>query len=146
MKLEKRKKLGLLLIVLVGVAGLYLYFDLRDFFGLTTMSLKTAEKAWGADEFSPEVFRIGSKEERASQVVSLIRSKRYIGEELATVKSELGQHDGYYNSDEIPAYILPDLNGSNWALVFVPGEQGKVRDVIIHKECCYRGILSLLFK
>jgi hypothetical protein len=130
----------------VGVSGIYLYFDLRDFLGFTTLSLSTAEKVWGIKEFIPERFKNGSKEERAAQTVNLIRSHQYIGKELKTVISELGPHDVYYNSDGIPDYSLGELKGSHWELVFLPDENGRVNRVIFHKECCYHGILNLFIR
>ena len=129
----------------IAVAG-YLYMDLRDFLGLTTLNVRTAERAWGKNEFAPEIFKNGSQKERASQIASLIRSKQYIGKKLKTVVSELGPHDAYYNSDEIPAYSLPLLNGDAWNLVFLPDDTGTVREVILHKECCYHGIFNLFIR
>jgi hypothetical protein len=127
----------------IAVAG-YLYMDLRDYLGLTTLSLRTAVSAWGNKDFSPENFRGRSQEQRALQVVHLIRSNRFIGKTIQMVTSELGPHDAYYNSDEIPAYTLPKINGDSWALVFLPDSSGTIQKIIIHKECCYHGILNLV--
>ena len=138
---KKRKILAVTFVL--AVIATYLYFDLKDFLGFTTLSPSSVEAAWGSKEFSPESFRTGSKEERASQVANLIRSKRYIGKELRTVISELGEHDSYYNSDEIPAYSLPELKGTHWHLLFLPNESGFVEEIIIRKECCYRGVFNL---
>ena len=146
MKKQRRKGKRILLAFIVIAVGGYLYMDLRDFLGLTTLSLSKAESAWGNTEFTPETFKNGSQEQRASQVVTLIRSKRYIGEKTQTVISELGPHDAYYNSDEIPAYSLAKINGNSWDLVFLPGDAGTIREVIIHKECCYHGPLNLFFR
>ena len=143
--MEKKRVFGLIALFVVA-SGIYLYFDLRDFLGLTTLSLTTAEKTWGTKEFSPERFKNGSKEERAAQTVSLIRSNRYVGNELKAVTSELGPHDGYYNSDEIPVYSLPELNGAHWEMVFLPDDKGRVSRIIIHKGCCYHGVLNIFFR
>ena len=126
----------------IGAAG-YLYMDLRDFLGLTTLNVRTAERVWGKNEFTPEIFKNSSQKERASQVASLIHSNRYIGKTIQTVISELGPHDAYYNSDEIPAYSLPKLKDDSWVLVFLPDQVGIVKEVIIHKDCCYHGVLNL---
>jgi hypothetical protein len=146
MEKRNRKRIWLIVALVTGASGIYLYFDLRDFLGLTTLSLTTAEKAWGTKEFNPERFKNGSKQERAAQTVSLIRSPRYIGQELKTVISELGPHDGYYNSDEIPDYSLGELKGAHWELVFLPDDNGRVNRIIIHKECCYHGIFNLFIR
>lgn len=142
----KKRKIQLVLALGVAALGIYLYFDLRDFLGLTTLSLKAAESAWGNKEFSQDNFRNGSLTERASQVVSLLRSHRYIGKPLQTVVSELGPQDSYYNSDEIPAYSLPELKGATYQLVFLPNESGTIEEIIIRKDCCYRGFLNIFIR
>jgi hypothetical protein len=143
---RKQKRIWLLVALFVGVSGIYLYFDFRDFLGLTTLSLADAERAWGTKEFNSKQFKNGSKQERAAQTTNLIRSHEYFGKDLKTVISELGPHDGYYNSDEIPDYSLGELNGDHWELVFLPDENGRVTRIIIHKECCYHGILNLFIR
>lgn len=144
--MKKRVRNRILIFSFLAAFGAYLYLDLRDFLGLTTLNLSAAESHWGSKPFSAERFKNGSQAERASEVADLIRSKRYIGEKMESVILDLGPHDAYHNTDEIPAYSLPEANGNAWTLVFLPNDTGVVRRVIIHKECCYRGILNLFIR
>lgn len=146
MKKQARNRIWLFTFLALGGLGAYLYFDLRDFLGLTTLSVGTAESRWGSKQFSAKTFKNGSPVERASEVADLIRSNRYVGEKMESVILELGPHDAYHNTDEIPAYSLPEINGDSWTLVFLPDDIGVVRRIIIHKECCYRGIFNRFFR
>lgn len=143
---KPRNRIWLFAFLAIGTSGAYLYFDLRDFLGLTTLSVGKAESYWGRKPFSAESFKNGSQSERAAEIADLVRSNRYIGKKIETVISELGPHDAYHNTDEIPAYSLPQINGDPWTLVFVPNDAGAIERVIIHKECCYRGLLNLFIR
>ena len=79
MKKQVRNRIWLFAFLAVGTVGAYLYFDLRDFFGLTALSPRAAESHWGSKQFSAESFKNGSQVERASEVADLVRSNRYIG-------------------------------------------------------------------
>ncbi|MBN8554787.1 MAG: hypothetical protein J0L93_05025 [Deltaproteobacteria bacterium] len=103
------------------------------------MDLEHAEKLWGKDLFSIEKFRTATTEERAKMSVSLIKSKNYIGKTIQEIKSELGPYTGYFFSDRIPAYQICEgwkKNKNTWNIVFLPGLNGKIKDVRIHKNCC----------
>jgi hypothetical protein len=93
---------------------------IRDFLGLTTLSVGAAESHWGRKQFFAENFKNGSQDERASEVGDLIRSNRYVGKQMKSVILDLGPHDAYYNYDHIPAYSLPEINGNAWTLGCVP--------------------------
>ncbi len=146
MKNRRNNRFRLLFFLAFGVFGTYLYFDFRDFLGLTTLSINAGESHWGNKPFSAESFKNGTQAERASAVADLVRSNRYIGKNVKTVISELGTHDTYHNTEGVPAYSLPEVSGNSWTLVFLPNDVGAIRRVIIHKECCYRGVLNLFLR
>ena len=104
------------------------------------MSSEKAEKKWGKEEFVPGKFRKGSEADRAKMVVSLLESKEFIGIGLQEVKLTLGEPDGYFQNDQIPAYFLtrPEKDKKEiWQVVFIPdSDWKKVKEVKIHKNCC----------
>lgn len=104
------------------------------------MSLEKAEKRWGKDPFIAEKFKSGNELARAKMAVSLISSKAYIDKPLSSVRKELGDPDGYFENDGIPAYIIsPESNTGKelWQIIFIPDEKWeRVKEVRIHKNCC----------
>lgn len=112
------------------------------------MDLKTAETKWGAKPFEAEKFKKGNKVVKASMAVDLIRSKIFVGKTFEEVKAVLGNYDGYFESDSIPAYIIdikkkPDKE--TWQVLFLPDKTGiHVEEVKIHKNCCdtYESIIK----
>jgi len=61
---------------------------------------------------------------------------------MLTVREALGVPDGYFFSDTILAYQIQKYSSNkkeSWQLIFVPDETGlKVKEVKIHKKCCYK--------
>jgi len=104
------------------------------------MSLEKAEKRWGSKAFDVKAFKKGDQKTRASMAVSLIKSKRYIGKPISFVRKELGNWDGYFETDGIPAYFIESSDtGSKetWEILFLPDQSGrKIKEVRIHKNCC----------
>lgn len=104
------------------------------------MSLSDASKRWGEKPFVAEQFRKGDEKTRASMAASLIHSKKYIGKTVETVLSELGDPDGYYFSETVPAYVIERKSKPKevWQLVFLPdSKKHLIEEVKIHKNCCY---------
>lgn len=106
------------------------------------MPLDQAQKKWGKTSFNAKKFKSGGESERASMVVDLIKSKKFIGKSLAEVRGQLGEPDGYFQNDAIPTYFLSspskDKKTDVWQLVFSPDKDFKnVKEVKIHKNCCY---------
>jgi len=100
------------------------------------MSIKKAEQLLGKNKFDVKAFQTGDYKIRAKMAVDLITSKYYIGKPFADVKKDLGGHDGYFENDAIPAYILTDKTSKVvWQLVFIPDDKWeKVRSVEIRKN------------
>lgn len=106
------------------------------------MPIEKAQQKWGNTSFDAKKFTSGGEAERASMVVDLIKSKKFIGKSLADVKAQLGESDGYFQNDAIPTYFISpsskDKKAEAWQLVFSPDKDFKlVKEVKIHKNCCY---------
>lgn len=113
----------------------------KDFLSRQTfMAAEAAEKKWGVQPFDEKKFKKGDQKTRASMAVSLLRSKKYVGKPFSIVRRDLGDWDGYFETDSIPAYLIesPSTGGKEaWQILFVPDKTGKnVAEVKIHKNCC----------
>ena len=100
------------------------------------MNIKKAEQLWGKEKFDIKTFQAGDYKIRAKMVVDLISSDHYIGKPFSDIKKDLGSHDGYFENDAIPAYILTEKNSKVvWQLVFIPDDKWeKIRIVEIRKN------------
>jgi hypothetical protein len=110
----------------------------KHFWRGDTMSAKQAEKKWGTSPFDAEKFK-NSRENRAKMTASALRSKSLIGKDRVQIREALGAHDGYYFTDMYPAYIVSDeskTGGDTWQLVYLLDGDYKVKEVILHKNCC----------
>lgn len=100
------------------------------------------EARFGNVSFDVATFRRGEIPKRASMAASLLKHKKsYLGRTFKSIREEFGQHDGYYFRDSIPAYLIqrgakyPD---ESWQVVFLPGDDGLVDDLVVHQNCCPR--------
>lgn len=124
---------------LVSASGVLAYAALKSHVIGATLSAQEAEKKWGSRFFDPTVFKEGSIEERAKMASDLLRKKQMKGLAMSAVRETLGDYTGYFWSDQIPAYLLNEgwKNDEDvWQLVFLPGSDGKVGDIVINKNCC----------
>ncbi|MBO9665768.1 MAG: hypothetical protein J7501_03030 [Bdellovibrio sp.] len=121
--------------VLCGIA----FAGVKHFWRGETMNLKQAEKRWGSESFDAQKFKTSSTNERAKMVVSIIKTKALIGKNRLEIRDLLGAQDGYYFTDMYPAYIIfedPKSDGETWQIVGLLDKEYKVKEVIIHKNCC----------
>ena len=101
------------------------------------MSAKEAQKKFGKKEFSKASFKSGAPNVRGEMTADLILKKHFVGKPLTVVTQELGAPDGYYENDQIPAYIISKKEKDIWQVVFLPDSEWKnVAEVLIHKNCC----------
>lgn len=111
------------------------------FFQSEFMKPSQAEKKWGIKSLDKDLFRKGDHSKRESMAVDIIKNKLYVGKQMKLVRQELGDPDSYFFSDTIYAYKIMPFPGENketWHLVFIPDENlEKVKEVKIHKKCCY---------
>lgn len=105
-----------------------------------TMTPIQAEHRWGKGTFSAEVFKKSSPDGRAKIAASLLRQKKqWIGKSLSGIKEVLGEESGHYFTDWIPTYLIEigkNDGDETWQIVFVPDNEYKVKDIIIHRNCC----------
>jgi hypothetical protein len=110
------------------------FLESQDF-----LHINEAETRWGTQKFSAEKFKSGSSSDRAKMTVSLIQSNHLNGKHSDAVKAELGPFTGYFWSEKVPAYILEEgwtRGKSTWQLVCLLNDDGTVKAVRIHKNCC----------
>ncbi len=112
----------------------------KSLLNLNFIATEAAAKKWGDIPFSPQVFKNAGEKKRASMVADLVRSKQFVGKRFSEIRQELGEWDGYFQTDSIPAYSIESANtGSKeaWLVVFLPDASGKkVGEIKILKECC----------
>lgn len=105
-----------------------------------TMSLEDVKAKWGievATDYSK--FKDSPYPLKAKMAYSIMNDKKLIGKSHKEIRDIFGPNDGYYFSDSVPTYIVQDGNGKDidtWQLVFKMSREGKLRKVIMHKNCC----------
>ncbi|MEQ1877595.1 MAG: hypothetical protein ABL958_13200 [Bdellovibrionia bacterium] len=109
------------------------------------MNASKAEKKWGVTTLDVDQFKAADLSKRAPMAVDIIKRNAFVGKNMKLVREELGDPDSYFFSDTIYAYKImpfPGENKENWHLVFIPDEKlEKVKEVKIHKKCCYKSPL-----
>lgn len=130
-------------IALLGIiSGIGIACLADSYFGATFMKIPDAEKKWGVLTLNTEQFKAGDLSKRAPMAVDIVKRSLYVGKSRKTVRQELGDPDSYFFSDTIYAYKIMPYPGENkeiWHLVFIPDDKlEKVKEVKIHKKCCYR--------
>ncbi len=113
-----------------------------SYFSANFMNTSDAEKKWGVLTLNAEQFKAGDMSKRASMAVDIVKRSLYVGKGRKDVRRELGDPDSYFFSDTIYAYKImpfPGENKESWHLVFIPDDKlEKVKEVKIHKKCCYK--------
>jgi hypothetical protein len=106
------------------------------------MSLKDAQKKWGIKVLDKDLFKNGDHTKRESMAVHIVVNQTFVGKPMKLVRTELGDPDSYFFSDTIYAYKIMPYPGEGkeiWHLVFIPDDKlEKVKEVKIHKKCCYK--------
>ncbi len=115
-----------------------------DYFGTKFINIIDAEKKWGSITLNTKEFKAGNLSKRAPMAVDIIKRSLYVGEDRKNIRKSLGDPDSYFFSDTIYAYKIMPFPGENkeiWHLVFIPDSKlEKVKEVKIHKKCCYKSI------
>lgn len=106
------------------------------------MTPKDAQEKWGSKSLDKELFKNGDHTKRESMAVNIVSRNLYVGKPMKLVRDELGDPDSYFFSDTIYAYKIMTFPGAKkeiWHLVFIPDDKlEKVKEVKIHKKCCYK--------
>jgi hypothetical protein len=133
---------------LVGIVGIVLLYCVVEANGKIDpmagrnemMSVESATKRWGKTQFDEAKFRAATAADRAKMAVDLVSRNPYVGMSPAELKIKLGEYTGYYWSHRIPAYLIEEgwaKKSDTWQIVFLLGMNGLVKEVKIHKNCCY---------
>lgn len=136
MKILKRGTVAFIVVIATT------YFCWAKYYAADFMDITMAEKKWGMKTLEQELFRTGDPTKRASMAVDIVKRQLYVGQDMLQVRKELGDPDSYFFSDTIYAYKIMPFPGENkgiWHLVFIPDDKlEKVKEVKIHKKCCYK--------
>ncbi len=107
----------------------------------TVLSATQVAQRWGQQSFDSVKFRSGDERVRAAMAYSILTNKnKFRGRPALELKKELGDPDGFYFSDVLPAYLIQrakSANGESWQIVFLLTKDRTVDEVIVHKNCCY---------
>ena len=105
-----------------------------------TLSTNQVLKKWGNKTYIEAGFKTGSAAQKAEMAYQILSKKnKYIGIDVDEVRKIFGSPDGFYFIDSYPAYILQEGKSyadETWQIVFLLNAEYKVRDVIVHKNCC----------
>lgn len=111
----------------------------QSFWGGKTMSPKAVKAKWGNEKFELEKFKIGDYSIKSKMAYSLLTDKSFIGKSHDEIRALLGPNDGYYFVDTFPTYIIQkgkNHSEETWQIVFRMDNDYRVRDIIMHKNCC----------
>ena len=135
-------KLGLsftLICILIVFGGIVTVSAMKSNVIGKTLTAQEAEKKWGKTPFDAIGFKKGTTQERAKMASDILAKQAFKGAKTSIVREQLGDPNGYFWSDRIPAYLLNEGSKPNeevWQLVFLPGANETVSDVVINKNCC----------
>ena len=137
----KKTLIFISLILLIGISLFYLkkfYFQYREFMGFNEVCKRWGERAFDSIEFKKAGRKGESK--RAKMTCSLIRNKQqYIGKKREDIRKILGNYTGHYFSDMYPTYIIETakkIGEDSWQIVFLIDNKGKIKNIVVHKNCC----------
>jgi hypothetical protein len=106
-----------------------------------TMSASEVKAKWGDQKADLKKFKDSSYENKSKMAYSIITDKSLIGKTYEEIREIFGPNDGHYFTDTIPAYIVQEGKSHSedtWQLVFKMDKKYKVRNIIMHKNCCDR--------
>ncbi len=133
------RKLLITLLFLIAVASLAFIYG-QSFGGGETLSAAKVKQKWGGSEkYTPELFKSGSYLEKSKMAYSIMTDRSLVNEPYERIRQLFGENDGFYFIDTYPTYIIQrgkNHSEETWQLVFRMNNQFKVRDIIMHKNCC----------
>jgi hypothetical protein len=110
-----------------------------EFWQDKTMSASEVKTKWGNTKLDVKKFKDSTYEEKSKMSYSVMTDKSLIGKTYEEIREIFGPNDGHYFTDTIPAYIIQEgktHSEETWQLVFKMDKKYRVRDIIIHKNCC----------
>jgi len=132
------KKLLVAMLVL-GVLIISTVIYGQTFWGGETMSSQKVKKKWGSEKYNAEAFKAGTYLDKSKMAYSIMTDKKLLEQPYEKIRELFGENDGFYFIDSYPTYIIQrgkNHSEETWQLVFRMNSKFKVRDVIMHKNCC----------
>ncbi len=111
----------------------------QSFWGGKTMSAQAVKTRWGSDSYDLKKFKEGSYSVKSKMAYSIMSDKTLINKSYEEIREMFGGNDGFYFIDTYPTYIIQrgkNHSEETWQLVFRMNNHFKVRDIIMHKNCC----------
>ncbi len=111
----------------------------QSFWGGKTLSANKVLKKWGHEKYDAKKFRSSSYEIKSKMASSIMTDNTLIGKSYEEIRELFGENEGFYFIDTYPAYIVQrgkTQKEETWQLVFRMTNDYKVRDIIMHKNCC----------
>ena len=108
-------------------------------FGEVKLFQFSKQKKWGDLSYTPEKFKSSPLADKAKMASSILLDKTLIGRTVEQVREKFGPPDGFYFIDSYPAYIIQEGKNQKeetWQIVFLHNAEYKIREIIVHKNCC----------
>lgn len=105
----------------------------------TTLSPKEVKAKWGDLPYNSTQFKEGSALIKSKMAYRILTDKSLLGKPVKYIRETFGSPDGFYFIDIYPAYIIQEgqkAGEDTWQIVFMLNNQYRVRDIILHKNCC----------
>ena len=106
------------------------------------LSISEVCQHWGERPLEISAFRAAKEDEtaRAAMVCSLINDQNaYVGMRRSEIESLFGNFTGYHYTELHPTYLIQiakTKGQDSWQVVFIIDHEGKVSEVVVHKNCC----------
>lgn len=131
-------KLKYLFIFVLSIGfGSFLFAQV--FFRGKTLGPDEVKKKWGSVAFDAQKFKTGDFDLKAKMAYEILINKKFKGVSVVDIREQLGSPDGFYFIDTYPAYIIQSGKSrkeETWQIVFLLNSEFRVRDIIVHKNCC----------
>jgi len=111
------------------------------YFGSEFLTFEQAQKKWGRSKFNAEQFKSLAEKEKGAMATDALHEGAFVGRDMLEVRKEMGSPDSYFFSDTLFAYAISAsaAGKESWHLLFIPDQKlEKVKEVRIHKKCCYK--------
>jgi hypothetical protein len=104
------------------------------------MDAAEAQRRWGSRAFESKAFKEGDMATRSQMAASILKTQPFVGQDVNVLRESLGTQDGFYRMDMFPAYLIQTAQSrkdESWQILFRLGSEYRIKDVKIHKNCCY---------
>lgn len=133
------KKILILTVSIITIYSLVIFS--QPFWGGNTLSQNEVKKKWGSENLDYSKFKNSPDKIKAKMAYSIMTDKKLIGKSHDEIREIFGNNDGFYFVDTYPSYIIQrgkNRSDDTWQIVFRMTHDYKVRDIIVHKNCCER--------